>query len=268
MGQRTLMAADGDEWTQHDVSQEAGTPLVQIFRFSAPLSTLSSLLGLDASSHDSSGQGMDGISEGSPLAGVIQVWDHVEGLLEAYPSLPLALCVACAYLSFCRGSRNVALVLGFVSWFKRESFRTALARLLPPDFIVRATIPGAAVWLCAKLVLLWMSPTETQDHDGPSRPYLIPSRTTHTRLVPEKHSFAYSYLLVGIPVGWEGNANGMLSVDASKRPSGLTSSSAWFNVESVEYLERGAGHLGHRGTLDNFLRSQVRKYAFNNSLFC
>ncbi|KAL8910450.1 MAG: hypothetical protein Q9171_004244 [Xanthocarpia ochracea] len=34
------------------------------------------------------------------------------------------------------------------------------------------------------------------------KPLLFPSKTSHTRLFPKKHSFTYSYLLVGIPVGW------------------------------------------------------------------
>ena len=32
-------------------------------------------------------------------------------------------------------------------------------------------------------------------------PLLITSRTTHSRIFPQKHAFSYSYLFVGIPVG-------------------------------------------------------------------
>ncbi|KAI7779881.1 uncharacterized protein LA080_000204 [Diaporthe eres] len=48
---------------------------------------------------------------------------------------------------------------------------------------------------------------------GPGRPYLIPCKTTHRRLVPKPHSFAYSYLTVGIPVGFKGSVNGMIGVE-------------------------------------------------------
>lgn len=258
MSQRTLMASEGGQWTQHDLSQEAKSPLIQLFRSSFRGLTLKSLLGRDAPSHASSRYRMDGISEGSPLAGVIQAWDCVEGFIEDYPSLPFALCILCAYLSFCRSLKNTGLVLGFLGWLKRKSIQSTLHGLLPPSTIPRALALAVPTWLCVKLFLPWLSSDGAPNHDGPSRPYLIPSRTTHTRLVPKKHSFDYSYLLVGVPVGWKGNSNGMISVDACKRPKALGSSSAWYNVESVEYLERGAGHLGLRGKLDNFLRSQVR----------
>ena len=52
------------------------------------------------------------------------------------------------------------------------------------------------------------------------RPLFFPSRTTQTRLFPKSHSFSYSYLLVGIPVGWRGSVGGMLAADqGASRPA-------------------------------------------------
>ncbi|KAI1850716.1 hypothetical protein JX266_003998 [Neoarthrinium moseri] len=86
---------------------------------------------------------------------------------------------------------------------------------------------------------------------GPTKPLLFPCRTTHTRLFPKKHSFTYSYLMVGVPVGWEGSAGGMIST-ASRD----VASTGWYQIHAADYLERGNGHLGLRGKLDDYLKSQ------------
>ncbi|KAI2463479.1 hypothetical protein F4781DRAFT_123942 [Annulohypoxylon bovei var. microspora] len=87
--------------------------------------------------------------------------------------------------------------------------------------------------------------------DGPGRPLLFPCKTTHTRFFPKKHSFDYSYLLVGVPVGWSGAAGGMISNDENG-----TGAKGWYKVDAADYLERGDGHLGLRGKLDAYLKSQ------------
>ncbi|EME46331.1 hypothetical protein DOTSEDRAFT_70354 [Dothistroma septosporum NZE10] len=88
-------------------------------------------------------------------------------------------------------------------------------------------------------------------------PLLITSRTTHSRLFPEKHAFSYSYLFVGIPVGLEGSVGGLLSVDSPKP--------AWFDVRSKDYLARGQDQLGLGERLKRYLHTQGvtdRDYAF------
>ncbi|KAI1416109.1 hypothetical protein F5Y13DRAFT_206131 [Hypoxylon sp. FL1857] len=87
--------------------------------------------------------------------------------------------------------------------------------------------------------------------NGPGRPLLFPCQTTHTRLFPKKHSFVYSYLLVGIPVGWTGAAGGMISNDEHS-----TGADGWYKINAADYLERGSGHLGLRGKLNAYLESQ------------
>ncbi|CAJ2503237.1 Uu.00g106310.m01.CDS01 [Anthostomella pinea] len=93
---------------------------------------------------------------------------------------------------------------------------------------------------------------------GPGRPLLFPCHTAHTRLFPKKHSFSYSYLLVGIPVGWSGVAGDMISAGGNGQGG-----KGWYRVDAADYLERGNGHLGLRGKLDAYLKSQgadVPKY--------
>ncbi|KAI0012604.1 hypothetical protein F4779DRAFT_625743 [Xylariaceae sp. FL0662B] len=91
-------------------------------------------------------------------------------------------------------------------------------------------------------------PTEWK---GPGRALLFPCRTTHTRLFPKRHSFSYSYLLVGIPVGWSGVAGGMIS---SEVPD--WAEKGCFAIDPADHLERGSGHVGLRGKLGAYLRSQ------------
>jgi DUF1365 family protein len=80
-------------------------------------------------------------------------------------------------------------------------------------------------------------------------PLLIRSRTTHTRMFPKKHSFSYSYLFVGIPIGIKGRVGGnVLSVDAAKP--------AWFDVRSADYLDRSSTQNSLGEKLKRYLRSQ------------
>lgn len=82
-----------------------------------------------------------------------------------------------------------------------------------------------------------------------TKPLILPCRTTHSRMFPKKHSFSYSYLFVGMPVGWSGCYGSLLSADASQKRG-------WFHVDPADFLARGDGHLGLRGKLDAYLESQ------------
>ena len=101
--------------------------------------------------------------------------------------------------------------------------------------------------------------TKQSPYLGTLKPFLFPSRTSHSRFFPKKHSFSYSYLLVGIPVGWRGSIGNMLSSDVE--PSSLNSLDSrrtWFEVLSEDHLARGKEEKGLRGKLDAYLRSQVK----------
>jgi DUF1365 family protein len=88
-------------------------------------------------------------------------------------------------------------------------------------------------------------------------PLLIPSKTTHSRMFPQKHSFEYSYLFVGVPVGMSGRTNKALSVDGSP-PS-------WFNIKASDYLFREMEDLSLAEKLKIYLDKQgisERHYSF------
>lgn len=88
-------------------------------------------------------------------------------------------------------------------------------------------------------------------------PLLIPSQTTHSRIFPQKHSFSYSYLFVGVPVGMVGRGSKALSVDGSPP--------AWFNIKASSYLSRGGDELSLGEKLKAYLEKQgisERHYSF------
>ncbi|RMY60824.1 hypothetical protein D0865_01313 [Hortaea werneckii] len=88
-------------------------------------------------------------------------------------------------------------------------------------------------------------------------PLLLASKTTHSRLFPQKHSFTYSYLLVGVPIGIQGRISNMLSVDSQHF--------GWFVVDSADYLSRGNAHLSLSEKLKRYLHTQGvtdRDYAY------
>ena len=94
---------------------------------------------------------------------------------------------------------------------------------------------------------------------NPLKPLLFPCRTAHTRLFPKKHSFSYSYLFVGVPVGWTGSVGSMLAADTdTSTGTGPRPKNALFRVEARDHLDRGNAHLGLHGKLRVYLESQVR----------
>lgn len=76
-------------------------------------------------------------------------------------------------------------------------------------------------------------------------------------MFPQKHSFSYSYLFVGVPVGMVGRSGQALSVDGSP-PS-------WFNIRARDYLFRGGEGLSLSKKLQTYLERQgisERHYSF------
>jgi hypothetical protein len=102
-----------------------------------------------------------------------------------------------------------------------------------------------------------LATSNTAKWTGHGRVLLFPSETTHSRLFPKKHSFVYSYLVVGIPIGWEGVSGGMVSVSSSEQSWFSRLKKGWFHVDPADYLHRGDRQLGLRGKLDAYLRTQV-----------
>ena len=91
------------------------------------------------------------------------------------------------------------------------------------------------------------------------KPLVFPSRTSHARVFPKKHSFSFSYLLVGVPIGWQGSAGSFLSVDenGTARVAAFRRG-AWLSVKAADYLHRGYDPRGLKGKLESFLKTQVR----------
>jgi hypothetical protein len=181
---------------------------------------------------------------------------------------PPVLLAGLLYYSFLGGWVDTFLLLGFSLWRKRELVLASLDvdydALKSAALALPGIFAGILLFQVARVALSTLdSPRWT---GGPGRPLLIPCRTTHRRLFPEKHAFSYSYLTVGIPVGWTGTAGGMVSTGVSTE-SGILSwlslrptlRRGWFDVDPADYLERGSAHLGLRGKLDSYLKSQVRR---------
>lgn len=142
-----------------------------------------------------------------------------------------------------------------LNWQPGSSSISILA--LSVGYLPYVVIASAVVQL-ARSLLATTNPRPDQHH-GPGQVMLFPCKTTHSRTFPKKHSFDYSYLVVGIPVGWEGISGGLVSSSSSAESSWFSpSAKGWYHIDPADYLERGNGHLGLRGKLDAYLQSQVR----------
>ncbi|EAQ92351.1 hypothetical protein CHGG_00586 [Chaetomium globosum CBS 148.51] len=128
----------------------------------------------------------------------------------------------------------------------------------PREALMKAL--GILIFAFLLLQLLRMRKTnsEAPRWNGFGKVLLFPCSTIHSRFFPKKHSFSYPYLLVGIPVGFEGNAGGMVSVKAKGKPGlfSITPWAGWFTVDAGDHLERGKSELGLRGKLDEYLQTQ------------
>ncbi|KAF7545704.1 hypothetical protein G7Z17_g8968 [Cylindrodendrum hubeiense] len=212
---------------------------------------------------------MDGVSEDSPLLPVVLFGDSLERLLEIRslsPLLALLVSLAClvlAYYAIFGCVLDLCIVLGLVGWQHVAVLISSLPELNIQLIGLLAGFAFATLIVGHRIQKLYFTNGETT-WDGPGSPYLIPSRTSHTRFFPKKHSFSYSYLVVGVPVGFSGSANGIISANVSGKSSSwvsfLVGPRAWFDVDPVDYLQRGGADLGLRGKLDNYLRSQVRQH--------
>lgn len=172
------------------------------------------------------------------------------GLGMSWHSLALRSAAVCYYLTC--GSTVDAVFLA--AWALLQA-RTPVLRLLAEYATASRAIAIAApavvcILLAGRLVQSRARSKQESRGIGSMRPLLFPCTTTHSRMFPKKHSFAYSYLLVGIPVGWEGIAGGMIS-------AGSTKAKGWYHIDAADYLQRDNGRSGLRGKLDAFLESQV-----------
>ena len=92
----------------------------------------------------------------------------------------------------------------------------------------------------------------------PLRPRLIPCRTSHKRLFPQKHGFSYNYLQVGMPVGFGGNIASTAAADPGSEKEHQLFRGLGLAVRAEDHLSRGHRHIGLRGKLDMYIRDQAR----------
>lgn len=167
--------------------------------------------------------------------------------------------------------RDLSWIVLFILWFSK----TTLYR----QFLPLASFFGAIAFiLIFCLGFFWIRPVpkiQQDPQDGNRKnqvpfatpilkPLVFPCRTSHTRIFPKKHSFSYSYLFVGIPIGWQGFAANSLLADCSNAGGDGNSfwQKPWFSVDAADHLNRGDHSLGLKRKLHDYLESQVRKPPF------
>lgn len=196
---------------------------------------------------------MDGVSDEWPWLPAILVIDFGDRLSHGDTlSLSLVCLILSSYLFF--GSWLDAILVSLTVGLKAAA---SLASWIQHSASGQVSLASASALLAAWLTFNHARSSYTSGDqapwNGPAKPYLIPCRTTHSRKDPKKHSFSYSYLVMGTPVGYSGNVNGIASVDVQRQ----SKQRAWFDVDAADCLRRGHGEVGLRGKLDDYLKSQV-----------
>ena len=159
----------------------------------------------------------------------------------------------------------ILFLFGFIR--KQDVILDFFEKCIDPTTVINIFIVGAVLFIFLQIsrVYIGLNGLSSSTDCFPAKPMFFPCRTAHTRMFPTKHSFSYSYLLTGIPVGWKGSAGGMLSSDLEADPKpwyrklfSIRPSSAWFTVNGDDYFERGHVKGGLEEKLRNYLHSQVR----------
>ena len=145
------------------------------------------------------------------------------------------------------GDTDLALVAALTIWNYAPLISNHFKSLMAG--VIIATIIASSIRKPVKRIPQASSANSKVVQAG--RPLLIPCQTTHTRFFPKKHSFAYSYLQAGVPIGWKGYSNPMLSEKSD------ASHGSWYTVDAADYLDRGNGWLGLDGKLRRYLESEV-----------
>ncbi|EWG40544.1 hypothetical protein FVEG_02903 [Fusarium verticillioides 7600] len=133
---------------------------------------------------------------------------------------------------------------------------TSLARHIQSRHITDGAFRICGIFLVGHYVSRWIANRRVNPTASTAHPLLIPDRITHHRVCPQKHSFAYPYFMLGIPIEVSENANGIMSEDAHGPPSwftqlfGLTN---FFEVRPVDHLQRIRSDNGWCGKLDAYL---------------
>lgn len=204
---------------------------------------------------------MDSIDD-SPLSlAVIRLADLTDRFLHNWPASILLSAAFTIYYALLGSRADIILVAAAAALVSPNEFWQFLTR--HGQTLLSAVVIAALGVVLTRFVILTIphifQPPSAQWTDSAGSVF-IPSRTTHSRFFPKKHSFAYSYLTVGVPVGLRSSVNGILDVD-SKLPSAARGWWAWlasplYEVDSAGYLARGTDKGGLREKLNRFLANQ------------
>ena len=190
--------------------------------------------------------------------------------------------VRCKY-SYAGTFQDLRWVLVFVAWLNRHFIQDAAMVVFSAYFLLGKNSVTLCITTACSVFTLYMyrsmmmlhrhqqldQARRDRDHEiglrhlnlpvSRLRPLLFASRVFHARNFPKEHSFSYSYLMVGIPVGWRGSIGTLLSADIKSLPwQGRKPLASWFTVESADHLARGDSVHGLQGKLEEYLWSIVR----------
>lgn len=205
---------------------------------------------------------MDSIDD-SPLSHLVMLLaDHADRFQESWLTVLLSSLCFTLYYSLFGGRTDVvliALAASLTSPARLQYFLAGQVRLIITSILFIAGALFLFKLTTLTVLPLFTAPSATVRKESAGS-FFIPSRTTHSRFFPKKHSFAYSYLTVGVPIGLRSSVNGILAVDPTASSSGR-SWWAWllsplYEVDSARYLARGDDSGGLRSKLDRFLSSQ------------
>ncbi|EKD20934.1 uncharacterized protein L3040_005869 [Drepanopeziza brunnea f. sp. 'multigermtubi'] len=184
--------------------------------------------------------------------------------MEIFSPRSLGLLAVASILAF-GNSPDLFLLLFFAAIKKWDTIQALTFFLNVNSSLLTTTLSVVlTVFICFQIYryLNTLQQTSTPCH-FPVKPMLFPCETAHQRLFPKRHAFAYSYLLVGIPVAWRGSVGGMISSETEKKATSWTSRlfslkprGAWYTVNGDDYLERGHVEGGLEEKLHRYLESQ------------
>ncbi|KAM3435336.1 hypothetical protein MY4824_004917 [Beauveria thailandica] len=206
---------------------------------------------------------MDGIDD-SPLSlAVVRLADYTDRLTPKGPGTTVVAVSLAIYYSLFGSRGDAVLVAAAAALASPNALWHLLARYGQP------ALCGVLAAACSVLFLRLIALTAPRLFSNDSvrwtesaGSFFIPSRTTHTRFFPKKHSFAYSYLTVGIPVGLRNEVNGILSIDP---PLESAARSWWTWLKSPLYEVDGASHLA-RGRDEGGLREKLNRFLTSQSI--